>query len=236
MIIRTDESSLVLIAQLDHATLAGWVMRSWETDGFLECPRRAEILTAVDLHDNGWYEVDASPIVDAATGKLLDFVAVPYDVRTGVWPRGVERLRETPYAAALVAHHAVYVYDRYRTDAEWVPFFEQMEGIRDRHLAASGVNREGLLHDYQFLRLGDLLSLTFCNAWSEPQADAFSYRIRFDGTRLSVSPDPFAGREIPLEITARRLPTRPYTSPADAAQAWQTAALVKVTGVAVGES
>ena len=50
-----------------------------------------------------------------------------------------------------------------------------------------------LLHDYRFLRLGDLLSLTFCNGWPEPQADAFGYRIRFDGARLTVSPDPSAG-------------------------------------------
>src|SRR5262245_5664700 len=193
MIIRTNDRSLVLITQPDHAALAGRLMRSWEADGFPESPRRDAILTAVDLHDNGWYEVDSSPIVDDATGKLLDFVAVPHDVRTGVWPRGVGRLRETAYAAALVAHHAAYVYDRYRTDAQWMPFFEQMEAIRGRHLAASGVGFDDLQQDYRFLRLGDLLSLTFCNAWPEPQADAFGYRIRFDGTRLSVSPDPFGG-------------------------------------------
>jgi Protein of unknown function (DUF3891) len=234
MIIRTSDSSLVLITQPDHAALAGRLMRCWEADGFPQSPRRADILTAVDLHDNGWHEVDASPIVDAATGKLLDFVSVPYDVRTGVWPRGVERLRETPYAAALVAHHAVYVYDRCRADPQWAPFFEQMQAICDHHLAASGVSREDLLHDYRFLRLGDLLSLTFCNAWPEPQADAFGYRIRFDGARLSVLPDPFGGRPIPLEIPARRLPNRRYESSEDAAKAWQAAATMEVGGVAAG--
>ena len=101
-----------------------------------------------------------------------------------------------------------------------------MTAIRDRHLAASGASIDDLHHDYRFLRLGDLLSLTFCNAWPEPQADAFGYRIRFDGTRLTVSPDPFGGDEIPLEITARTLPKRPYESADDAAREWEAATIV----------
>ena len=175
-----------------------------------------------------------APAVDPSTGELLDFVTVPHDVRTGVWPRGVERLSDQPYTAALVANHAVFVYDRYRADAQWLPFFAEMSAVRDRHLAASGASIDDLHHDYRFLRLGDLLSLTFCNAWPEPQADAFGYRIRFDGTRLTVAPDPFGGHEIPLEITARHLPNRRYESTDDAARAWEAAAMVDVRGVAAG--
>ena len=62
---------------------------------------------------------------------------MPHGVRTGVWPRGVERLSDRPYTAALVAHHAVFVYDRYRADAQWLPFFAEMSALRDRHLAAA---------------------------------------------------------------------------------------------------
>ena len=90
------------------------------------------------------------------------------------------------------------------------------------------MSRDDLLHDYRFLRLGDLLSLTFCNGWPEPQADAFGYRIRFDGARLTVSPDPFGGDEVPLEIGARTLPNRRYHSTDDAARAWETATTVDV--------
>ena len=234
MIIRSSDSALVLITQPDHAALAGRIMRQWEADGLQQSPRRADILAAVDLHDNGWHEVDSSPAVDPSTGDLLDFVTVPHDVRTGVWPRGVGRLSDRPYTAALVANHAVFVYDRYRADAQWQPFFAEMTDLRDRHLAASGASLDDLHHDYRCLRLGDLLSLTFCNAWPEPQADAFGYRIRFDGTRLTVSPDPFGGHEIPLEITARTLPKRRYESAEDAAREWDAAPLVDVHGVAVG--
>jgi hypothetical protein len=234
MIIRTGESSLLLITQPDHAALAERIMRHWASDDLLSSPRRADILRSVEWHDNGWLEVDRTPIVDETTGQLCDFMTAPHEVRTGVWPRGVERLRETPYVAALVAAHAIYVYDRYREDAPWLPFFTEMIRARDRHLAASSIDPDVLQQDYRFLRLGDLLSLTFCNAWPEPQADAFGYRLRFDGTRLSVTPDPFAGREVAMEITARRLPRRTFSSAADAAQAWESAPMTMLSAVASG--
>ena len=68
MIIRQSDAALVLITQPDHAALAGRIMRRWEADGFPQSPRRADILAAVDLHDNGWREVDAVPAVDPVYG------------------------------------------------------------------------------------------------------------------------------------------------------------------------
>lgn len=233
MIIRTADSSLLLITQPDHAALAGRIMERWQADGLSESPRRADILAAVAGHDNGWREVDASPVVDPASGKLLDFVTAPLATRQGVWPRGVERLGAQPYTAALVAAHALHVYDRNRGHADWDPFFDEMRALRDRYLAASNVSLEDLGRDYTFVRIGDLISLTFCNGWQSPQADAFGYEIRFDGTRVTISPDPFDGAAIPIEVPARDLRNRTFTSD-DAAQAWQMAPVVTLTSVVSG--
>ena len=48
----------------------------------------------------------------------------------------------------------------------------------------------------------------FCNGWTASQLDdsGSGYTIRLEGTRLTIAPDPFEGREVPLEITARELP------------------------------
>ena len=105
-----------------------------------------------------------------------------------------------------------------------------MQSARDRHLAAAGRTLNDLQHDYPILRLGDLLSLTFCNAWREPQADAFGYEIHFDGVRLSVTPDPFGGQDVPLEITARQMPNRPFASAAEVEREWRAAPTVLLTG------
>ena len=59
-------------------------------------------------HDDGWREPDAAPTIDPATGAVLDFVGVPAAVKQDVWPRCLAGLADAPWAAALVAHHAIY--------------------------------------------------------------------------------------------------------------------------------
>lgn len=102
-------------------------------------PRRAAILHAIAEHDNGWTEEDAAPTVNPETGQVVDFVGAPLSVRHAVWPRGVARLRDRPWAAALVAQHAITVYDRFRAEAAWTTFFSEMETARDEMRRASGL-------------------------------------------------------------------------------------------------
>jgi len=236
MIVRGNGASLWVITQPDHAALAGRVMRYWSGDGFGQTPRQGAILTAIEEHDNGWREADLSPIVDAS-GHILDFVRAPDDIRRGVWPRGVERLAATPYAAALVAQHALHIFRRYRPDPEWAPFFTELTAARDRHLrACASTTLDDLLREYFFVRIGDLISLTFCNAWSDVQKDdaGAGYAMRLDGTRLIVTPDPFGGREVPLQIAARELPNRPFRSATEARDLFESAPAVTLAGIAAG--
>ena len=235
MIIRPGTTSQVLITQPDHAALAAHIMRQWRADGLPESPRRAAILLAIDEHDNGWAEVDAAPIVDPSTGRILDFVNVPDDVRRNVWPRGISRLAATPYAAALVAQHALHIYRRYRTSVEWTAFFASMETARDRCLLETpSVTLDDLLRDYRFVRVGDLASLTFCNGWAELPTDECGYAMRLDGERLVITPDPFEGASVPIAVAARELPDRAFASAADARKAFALARRMDVKGIAAG--
>jgi len=236
MIVRANGASLLLVTQPDHAALAARIMDHWRADGFAGAARRDSILFAIEQHDHGWLEVDAAPLVDLETGRLLDFVAAPADVKRAIWPRGVERLAATPHAAALVAQHALHIYRRYRSEPDWVSFFDGMESARDRHLRnAAPITVDDLMRDYIFLRIGDLISLTFCNGWTDMQQDdaGVGYEMRLDGTRLVVTPDPFEGREVPLEV-ARELPAGPFRSTADARNAFAAASTVMLKGTVYG--
>ena len=199
MILRPNGASRVAITQPDHAALAGRIMKSWCANGFPTSSRRDAILLAVSEHDNGWREIDAQFLRDPTSGEILDFMTVSGDIKRGVWPRAIERLTGTPYAAALVAHHAAHVYARYRSDPEWAAFFPAMEEIRD-----SFAPGDELLSDYLFLRIGDLASLTFCTA-ANMQVGEFGYMVRLDGDQLVITPDPFEGAEVPLQISGRDL-------------------------------
>src|SRR5262245_57942153 len=232
MIIRKQSDGLLLITQPDHAALAGRIMSAWRADGLPASSRRDLIVFATRHHDDGWLDVDAMPLVSAA-GELLDFVNAPEPVRLGIWPRAVERLKATPYVAALIAQHALHIYEPYRARGQAGAFFAEMEALRERHLAhAAPRSLTDLLDDYFFIRMGDTLSLAFCNGWTDPQRQAH-YESRLIGTRLTVAPDPFEGREIPFDVPVRRFRAQPFT-PDQASAAFVNAPVETLTGVASG--
>lgn len=209
VIVRPAPDGVQLITQPDHAHLARSIMERCVT--LCGRPRQDAILRAIGEHDNGWAEEDAAPLVDPATGRVVDFVSAPLSVRHAVWPRGVSRLADDPWAAALVAQHALTVYDRFRRDAEWVSFFSGMEEARGAMLRASGGRLADLLADYAFVRLADLISLTFCTGWMDEQRFA-DWSVQLYGARVVVTPDVFGGAEVPIEIEAVELRDRAFRS------------------------
>jgi hypothetical protein len=153
-----------------------------------------------------------------------------------VWPRGVDRLAQTPYAAALVAQHALEIYARYRPESLWQPFFAGMEAAREGHLRRASLSLDELQRDYLFVRAGDLISLTFCNAWQEEQTIDTRYRIRLDGDELLIAPDPFAGGIVPLEIAGAEMPTAAFWTAADTQETFQRARRVRLRGTLRGHA
>src|SRR4029077_2169006 len=107
---------------------------------------------------------------------------------------------------------ALSVYEHYRDRPAWAEFFTCMEEMRDTALAdAAPRTLADLRRDYFFVRMADLASLAFCNAWREPQKLA-RYELRLEGSELRFAPDPFAGARVAVSVMARRLPNRAFTS------------------------
>ena len=211
MIVRRLADRLQLITQPDHAQLAGAIMEFCVA--LRAEPRRDAILRAVYAHDNGWLEEDQLPRVNAETGDVIDFVSAPLSVRHAVWPRAVMRLGKDAWTAALIAQHAITVYDRFRRNSEWSSFFAALEAERDARLEISNLSLEDLIGDYRYVRLGDLISLTFCTGWTDVQRFG-EYTIRLSGAHVVVSSDLFGGATIPIEITAREIPSQRLESDA----------------------
>jgi Protein of unknown function (DUF3891) len=212
LIVRSVAGRLRLVTQPDHAHLAGRVMA--RAVGLASHPRRDAILHAITEHDNGWAEVDAAPAVNPQTGAVVDFVSAPLAIRHAVWPRGVARLADDPWAAALVAQHAITVYDRFRADTDWASFFAEMEAARDRLLQRARWPLDDLLTDYAFVRLGDLISLTFCTGWTDKQGFG-GWTVQLSGTTVVVTPDAFGGATIPIEIAGQEILDRTFQSDAE---------------------
>jgi hypothetical protein len=227
MIVRSDGDRLLLITQPAHAELAGRIMQ--DCAPLADHPRRASILLACAEHDGGWITVDAHPGVDLSTGQIVDFMTAPALTKQTVWPRAVARLSADPWAAALVAHHAITVYSRYRDDEAWRSFFPDLTALRDEQIRAAGRSLADIDTDYPFVRLADLISLTFCNRWDEPQAFG-DWTVRRDGDHTIVSPDAFGGRTVAFEILAASVPRQRFSSSAQLHDALQSASIVTLTG------
>ncbi len=240
MIVRRTGEALQLITQPDHAHLAGAIMQ--HSVALANHPRRTSILLAITEHDNGWTEPDSAPLIDPATGIPLDFISAPNAVRQGVWPRGVARLAHDPWAAALVAQHALAIFDRYRGDVAWAGFFAEMETMRTVGPVLSDANVEPVLldrpsdrmkdleADYRFVGLGDVISLTFCNGWTDEQRFD-TWRIRLTGSHVSLLPDPFGGSTIPFQIDAREIRQRTFRTDAELRAALAEAPTIRLEGV-----
>ncbi len=221
MIIQSHDRDLVLIRQRDHAALAGRLMAAWQADGLPDNPRRDAILIATAAHDDGWIEVDAAPTVDAG-GQPVDFITAPLAVKQGVWPRAVDALAwDQPYAAALVAQHALTAYADHRDKPEWQTFFAAMAERRTALLArcdrdapsanlSAGASAK-VNHDYRLVRMGDILSLIVSGGWRQPY-EYDGRQLAREGDRLTISPDPFAGATVPLALPVRRIARRRYAS------------------------
>ena len=227
MIVQDRADHILLITQPDHARLARRIFEQWPA--LFQHPRRDTLLLAIGGHDQGWADSDAAPLAEPSTGAVVDFVHAPLELRQRWAVTSVQRLAaDSPWAAALVAEHGLTVYARYRTEPEWAEYFEGLTTLRDGLLRVAGSSYETLVDDYVFLRLADLVSLTFCTGWDDDQRFR-EWSIQRVATQVHVRP-----REqnvvIPFSITARRLAKTPYRSGAALLAALRIADHVTLNG------
>ena len=235
MIVRNDGDTFLLITQPDHAQLAETLVSAFRTEPPLSGPARHTILFATREHDNGWLEVDALPTVDPATGRPCDFISGPATLKHELWLRGIARAAKTDaLAGALIAEHAVTVYGYRRGDPAWAPFFSTIASMRDALLQRlSPIDAATFDAYYRCVRIGDSLSLQFCNGWTDPST-TFDYRSELRGTTLLIAPDPFRGEALNLRVVGRRIPVRQYHDDAEVRAAMASATPEIVTGTARG--
>lgn len=230
MIVTTAPPGSRLVTQSDHARLAADLLRLFRLPELLEHPRRELLLRAIAEHDNGWWEADAAPRLDAERVSALDFRAVAADLRQEIWRRGVERFAaESPYMAALLATHCLRLLSPWEADPAWESFRCQMLERRQELLAAAGESPASLEVDDPWLALADRLSLAACTgqaAWVELAPWRLEVATRKGGTasgppgdepvEVALQPFPFAGVTA-FELSCRYLAPGPFVSAASLA-------------------
>mgnify|MGYP000903459696 CR=1 FL=1 len=226
------DRELLIVAQADHARFAAELLALWRTDGLPGHPRRKELLFAVGEHDNGWRELDSAPTVDPATGGPMDFLGAPVATKVEVWRRGTARFAgEHPYAAALIAQHALRLFGAERHDERWRRLLEWIEDRQREWLAAAGEEATAIGSDDAWLDRVDRISLLACGVRGVQPTAGVALATAWDPdsnqpVQVQVDPFPLAGATT-FRIPCRRIAARPFHSDADlagelAAAPWRT--------------
>jgi len=107
MIRRQVAEEFWLIAQIDHAHLAGKLARHFGNTLFQVPQPFEQVVTAVAEHDAGWPLHDDSPTLNAK-GLPLDVFETPWQIGLPVWSASADRAeRNGPMTGLLVSLHSL---------------------------------------------------------------------------------------------------------------------------------
>jgi len=99
MIIQRSAQVILVVAQPDHARLAGVFARAGHQKP------NPSLLAAAHHHDDGWLTWEAAPTIDER-GRPHDFLTVPMDERVAIYRRGIDLVAGAdPYAGLLTSMH-----------------------------------------------------------------------------------------------------------------------------------
>lgn len=220
MIVRPLATEWLVVAQADHARLAAEMLALLRLPELVDHPRRAALLRAVAEHDNGWWEEDAAPRLDAASGGPLDFRRLPEAPRRELWRRAVERhAAADPYVAALVAGHALRLHATL-AGAEWEALRAGLATRRDELLAAAGASAGEAAADDRWLARADALALAAATGEAGLLAGFGgdgALAASADEVEIRLAPFDWAGATR-FALPARRLPRRPKRGYASAVE------------------
>lgn len=178
MLVTRRDARLALVAQPDHAAVAGALARQWGNRRFTAPVAHEALICAADHHDDGWLELDGRPMFNHEQRRPSHFVELPLAETAGPYTRGVESVyARNQHAGVLVSMHFSGFYtSRWgiggaappdnplavevvaTQEARWMPALREAWGYRGRRSEFDAHN----WHAYEVLQAVDLMSLALC--------------------------------------------------------------------------
>jgi len=175
MIVTRRDGNLHLVAQVEHARIAGQLAAAWGNSLF-EPPRPAgAVRTAAARHDDGWRAWDARVLFNELERRPMHFLEIDPDEHVRLYRRGVEEVAlGDVYAGVLVGMHWTGLYrGRWRSSQGVHLADEEHRWIAAKREAWTADEPRSMFetrlwHNYELLQLWDLLSLYLCVMPAEP--------------------------------------------------------------------
>jgi hypothetical protein len=252
MIVQRREDGLLLIAQPDHAALAGEFAQRWGNGSFWRPGEDEALLVAARHHDDGWAQWEAAPGL-SEFGTPVDFLTTPMEERVQIYRRCVDMAAgRDAHAGILVSlHFAGLFLGRFEPGAFRVidglqgrsrelveQFIAEQEKWRDER--DRGLDKDFVIAEYRLLQIFDLLSLVVCmqplgeisNQTFDlvPTTGAETGRIKLqrEGTRLILDPYPMDSAPLHFSIKGRSLDRHSFDGAGEFRSLFEAAPLEKV--------
>jgi hypothetical protein len=228
---------LLMVRQVDHQTHCGLMARAFGDGEFARIEHWDSVVTAADLHDEGWRECDDAPGVNGE-GTPVDFPDLDRSEHVALYGRGIDLIEaRDPRAGLVVSMHGQGLHearlgldgtprDRSRQQPAVRAFIEREEARQARLLEEIGDPgcKEWAWAAYRLLQAWDLLSLYLL--WyglpnlTTGQLDQVPRRVGDAGIDIAAEPVderfallrpfPFPGDEAVFPVAARYIPNRRY--------------------------
>jgi hypothetical protein len=239
-----ENDQWILISQVEHARLAGLLAAPWGTGSFAALEPRAELVAAIEHHDDGWSAWEVAPKVDAETGRPLDFLETPLTDSLAIWRDSIEAAanKAGPLAGYMVSGHFSALLRRSSTRAKEHAasaalandFFRQQSERQSAWLTAAHVDQAAAERAVGWLQLFDAISLWLCCAerrepetFDTPAGQSVTFHPDANRNEFRVSPWPFEPSRLDLTVVGRAVPAVKYASPSDLATAIATPATLR---------
>lgn len=247
MIIRDDDGrGLVIVAQTDHSRFVGQLAARWGNERFATPTPYESVVRAATFHDFGWLRYETSPLVDAQTGRPYQFLQLPQQSsQLAAYQWSIDWMADIdPYAGLIVSMHRTGLWKgRYGTikhpqSYNLKDLSPEVQALVDRNEAwqerqRSRFDDRQVWINYRLMQVWDQLGLYF--SCQDPYDDCIEpvpadyddrdggVQLRLSssgGRRVSFDPYPFDVRPLHVQLLARRLPTRAFSSVEDFRRAY----------------
>lgn len=180
MIRRSVGDDFLLIAQMDHAALAGELALHFGNAKFARAMPLQPVLTAVAMHDQGWPLHDDDPTLNPR-GLPLDVFEVPRALALLVWEASAARAAVVdPYAGLLVSLHSLALSIHAASSPIHKDEKFDVRKMQDQFAVNKFQHREVERQEQLRRQLGLNTNLPLNHGLAEPHASAEDDRIRFD--------------------------------------------------------
>jgi hypothetical protein len=234
MVNQYDESRLLLVLQIDHSRVAGFLAAHWGNEEFATPQPYASVVLAAQEHDIGWWEWEMKPSTLNERGYPLDYHdgSLKYlgQLRLDFYKNAVDHvMQHDPYAALLIAMHGValmnagygklaYPPDR-SADPRVKAYIEHQEKLRAQLLEQLRQSQqfkdftsdEQVWTNYEYIEVFDQLAQFLCNRYPlNSKARKFGPTDSLNDVAVPVTP---GGKPVTLSIdtvSGTRAVLRPY--------------------------